>query len=121
MSRILLIEDSEPERRMTRLLLERGGYDVEAENGRVGLEMLESGVFDLVVTDVIMPEQDGLEVIKTVRQRRPGLKVLAVSGGDARIPAHVSLKMMQMYNAEVMYKPFDSDALLAKVSALIGD
>ena len=121
MARILLIEDSEAERRMTKLLLERAGHDViEAENGRDGLVKLGFGSFDLVVTDVIMPEQDGVEVIREVRSRKPGLKVLAISGGDDRIPAQISLKMMEMYNADVMYKPFDNDTLLAKVDALVG-
>jgi len=121
MARILLIEDSEAERRMTKLLLERAGYDVvEAENGRDGLTKLGFAAFDLVVTDVIMPEQDGVEVIREVRSRKPGLKVLAISGGDDRIPAQISLKMMEMYNADVMYKPFDNDTLLAKVDALVG-
>jgi len=106
---------------MIRLLLERAGYEVEeADNGRAGVERMGSDSFDLVATDVIMPELDGLDVVKAAKSLDPALKVLAISGGDAHIPAQMSLKMMQMYRADdVMYKPFDNDALLTKVDGLL--
>jgi CheY-like chemotaxis protein len=80
--RVLLIDDEQMVRKVVRKMLERSGHDVtEAENGRFGLEQLKRGSFDLVMTDIIMPEVEGIEVVMTVGQQYPSTRTIAMSGG----------------------------------------
>ena len=70
--RVLLIEDDASVRRIVRKMLERGRHEVtEAENGRVGLDRLRDSAFDLVITDIVMPEMDGLETLIELRKHYP--------------------------------------------------
>jgi len=79
---ILVIEDDASVRRaMSRILTTAGHRVVEAENGAVGLRLVRDEDFHLVVTDILMPEKEGIETIMELRERLPGLKILAVSGG----------------------------------------
>jgi CheY-like chemotaxis protein len=81
MSRILVIDDQLSARSFIRDLLEGAGHTVvEAENGRRAVEVLTSA-FDLVITDVLMPDVDGLEVVRHLKQVNPGIPVLVVSAG----------------------------------------
>lgn len=80
--RILLVDDDPGARKVARKMLERSGHDVvEGENGLLGFAMVRSASFDLVVTDMVMPVMNGLEFIKSARQLKPTLKVVAMSGG----------------------------------------
>jgi CheY-like chemotaxis protein len=82
MTRILLIDDDAPARDMLRQMLERAGYDVvEASNGREGLQRYQATAIDLIITDILMPEQDGLETIQELRRLTPEAKIIAISGG----------------------------------------
>ncbi len=82
MTRILLIDDDAQARDMLRQMLERAGYDVvEAHNGRVGLQHYQASAIDLIITDILMPEQDGLETIQELRRLAPEAKIIAISGG----------------------------------------
>ena len=84
--RILLVEDAVFFRQLVRGYLEAGGYEVEtAVNGREGLELLEKGTFDLVVSDIEMPVMDGWEFVKALRadKRNLGLPVIALTALDA--------------------------------------
>ena len=84
--RVLLIEDDVSVRRIVRKMLERGRHEVtEAENGRVGLDRLRGSAFDLVITDIVMPEMDGLEMLIVLRKQHPSLKVIAMSGGGRTV------------------------------------
>ena len=85
MSRILVIEDDIQVRRMLRITLEKAGFGVDvAENGRKGLESLVEHSVDLVVTDLVMPEKEGIETIIDIRREFPGLRIIAISGGGRR-------------------------------------
>ena len=82
MTRILLIDDDELARDMLRQMLERAGYDVvEAASGREGLQHYQASVIDLIITDILMPDQDGLETIQELRRLAPEAKIIAISGG----------------------------------------
>lgn len=82
MTRILLIDDDAQARDMLRQMLERAGYDVvEATNGREGLQHYQASAIDLIITDILMPEQDGLETIQELRRLAPEAKIIAISGG----------------------------------------
>jgi CheY-like chemotaxis protein len=70
--RVLLIDDEPMVRKIVRKMLERAGHAVvDVENGRAGLHQLEKVTFDLIVTDIIMPDVEGIEVLMTVREQHP--------------------------------------------------
>ena len=78
--RILVADDEAPIRRVLRLKLEECGYDVcEASNGREAIQAIDEAPVDLVITDIIMPEKDGIETILALRKRQPDVKAIAIS------------------------------------------
>jgi CheY-like chemotaxis protein len=78
---ILVIDDDEAVRRVLRAILEDAGHRVlEADNGRSGIEHPEFDSAHLVLTDLIMPEQEGLETIRRLRQNYPAKRIIAMSG-----------------------------------------
>ena len=122
MTRILIIDDEEDIRYQMRLLLEGEGYEVEeAGGGREGLEVLSGdSQFDLVVTDVLMPDIDGIEVVKQLPELHPSTKVLAVSGGGETMPAQWSLRLTEMYGTDaVLHKPFGNEQFINTVKKLL--
>lgn len=122
MARILVVEDTAPVRLVIATVLEDMGHAVEtAENGLVAQERMKERVYDLIVTDVLMPEADGIEVIKAARRLTPPPRVLAVSGGAPNLPAGYVLKMTEMFSADaVLYKPFLNEELEGAVTTLLG-
>ena len=117
MARIIVIDDEEDLRGVLRLMLEAHGHEVdEAANGTEGLEALGDRAYDLVITDVLMPEEDGVAVAKRLPDMRPGTKVLAISGGGPAMPADWSLKLMEMFGVDAaLPKPFEEDELIDAV------
>src|SRR5467141_3503315 len=84
MARILVIDDQDSIRRVVRRALEQDGHEVfDASDGELGMEILESQSFDLVITDIFMPGQDGIVTLRQIRKRFPSLKVIVISGGDS--------------------------------------
>lgn len=82
MAQILVIADDAHVRLVLRQVLERAGYTVrEAANGREGLQRYRTTPTELVMTDILMPEQEGLETIPALRRELPAVKILAISGG----------------------------------------
>ena len=80
MARILVIDDDAMVRQFCRDLLEQEGYDIEeATGGKVGLELYRRNPADLVMTDLVMPEMDGFEVVRTLRRDYPDAKIMAMS------------------------------------------
>ncbi len=83
MASILVIDDSEAVRHLCRTILEHAGYTIsEATNGREGIRLFNEAPIDAVVTDMHMPDGNGLEVIKELRAQHSQLKILAVSGAE---------------------------------------
>jgi CheY-like chemotaxis protein len=112
MARILLIEDDELFRRMLRNSLAALGHEVtEAQNGLQGLKLHSAGGFDLVVTDVVMPEREGIETILELRQRNPDVKIIAMSGGGRGSAADYLHIAAQVGAQRVLLKPFSIDEL----------
>ena len=118
MSRILVVDDDLMVRTTIRRIL--GGHDVvEAENGKVALEALARQGFDLVITDLMMPELAGVALIGQIRARGPGPKILAISGGG-RLNGNEPLSAAQQAGADaVLAKPFRKAELLRAVAALL--
>ena len=84
MKRILVVDDEAPIRAMLAQMLETEGYEVHtAEHGEEGLELVRKVVFDLVITDMIMPVKDGLKFIMELIKDYPDMRILAISGGVA--------------------------------------
>lgn len=122
MARVLVVEDSPAVRMAIVDVLQGLGHDItETENGRLAVERLEQGSFDLVITDVLMPEMDGIEVIKAIRRTHADTRILAISGGAPNLPAGYALKLTEMFRADaVLYKPFMNDELRKTVGELVG-
>ena len=79
---ILIIEDDEQTRTLLRMMMEREGYQViEAGDGNEALERFRENAVDLVITDILMPVRDGIETIRDLRRERPGVRIIAISGG----------------------------------------
>src|SRR4051812_15420684 len=107
MPRIMLIDDDEPLRTMLRKTLERAGYEVEdAPNGNVGIKLYRQKPSELIITDLIMPEKEGLETIMELRREFRKVKIIAMSGGN-RMNPKVNLLMAQKFGAmRTLAKPF---------------
>ena len=82
MARILLIDDDDSLRAMLGIYLARAGHTViQAHDGQEGLELFPATAADLVITDMMMPKKDGLEVLRALRDNQPPVKIIAMSGG----------------------------------------
>ena len=119
MSGILIIEDTETVRTMLRTVLEMAGYEVaEAWNGRVGIRSFHQSPPDLVITDIYMPECDGLEVIQELRHSSPTVRIVAMTGHSGEMDLlEVARKLGAM---DVLRKPFTMETLLWTVSHSLG-
>lgn len=117
---ILLIEDDNELREMLRTALLRKDYTVvEAANGKEALINFKPSVTDLVVTDLIMPEEDGLKVIMKIKELRPTIKVIAISGGGKAGPGSY-LNIAKAMGANITFsKPFSVNDLIASVGKLL--
>ena len=118
--KVLVIDDDSQIRLMLREVLVWAGYEVfEAENGREGLLQQRRHPVDLVITDLIMPEQEGLETIAALKKEFPALKIIAVSGGG-RISPDMYLPTAQEFGADMVFsKPFDIRRLSEAVIELL--
>ena len=87
MARILVIDDEPYILLMLKKMLEKDGHEVDmALNGMEGIKLFEKNRFDLLITDIIMPEKEGLEIIMELKKENPGLKIIAISGGGRLQP-----------------------------------
>ena len=101
-------------------LVEAGHSVLQCENGRKAIEHLRYEDADLLILDILMPEMDGIETLRTVRQLNAELPILAMSGGEGRDPANY-LGMAQALGATAtLPKPFFLPELLELVSTLLG-
>ena len=120
MARILLVEDIDGVRSSLRTVLSLAGHSVvEAEDGRVGLERAREQQFNLVVTDVVMPNLDGSEAILSLKRNGAGTPVLAISGGGAWADTEGALALARENADAVLAKPFSRAALLTAVDLLL--
>ena len=122
MATILLIDDDAAIRDTVASMLETAGHSVVSrENGRDADSLVTQEHIDLVLTDLFMPETDGLEVIEAVRRAHPGIPVLVISGGGSSTSNLNMLHVAEMLGAhDVLAKPFRYAALLEKVDSLLG-
>ena len=113
MARILVIDDDMFVRRTIVYLLQALGHETaDAENGRLGVDMQRQQRFDMVITDMVMPVQDGLETINILKKEFQQLPIIAMSGGS---PAHGKARLTDASLAGAMTtltKPFTTEELL---------
>ena len=119
---ILLVDDEESIRKMVRAVLGEDKYSfAEASNGVEALSLMETQSFDLILTDVIMPDCDGIELVMSVRKKLPGIKVIVMSGGG-RVRADHYLNLAEKLGAaRVFEKPFNTAELRETVSELLNE
>ena len=119
--RILIIDDDDEFIGILRITLEKVGYDVyTAGNGTEGLKLLVEHSVDLVVTDIFMPEMEGIETILKLRREFPGLKIIAVSGGGDLGPESY-LDAAKLLGAHTpLTKPLVMTEFLATVREILG-
>jgi CheY-like chemotaxis protein len=107
MARILLIDDDEPFRSVLKVSLQQMGHDViDARDGCEGVALYTGGDFDIVVTDLIMPDKEGIETIMDLRKLNPEVKIIAMSGGG-RVTSVDYLQIARQVGAKrILAKPF---------------
>jgi CheY-like chemotaxis protein len=121
MAGILVVEDDNELREMIRISLARRKFTVlEAVDGKEAIQRFKPSITDLVVTDLIMPEEDGLKVIMKLKEMKPSLKVIAISGGGKAGPASY-LNLAKALGADMVYsKPFSINDMIYKIEELLG-
>ncbi len=114
MATILVIDDQEPIRGLLRRALEGANYEVlEASNGRLGLELYRERLAELVITDIFMPEMNGLEMMVELKRKFPEVKVIVMSGG---LESEGALNVAKQLGARQTFrKPLDIETLLNAV------
>ena len=122
MARILVIDDDEHIRETVRRVLESRGHTVEdADEGDAGIANVAQRAPDLVITDIFMPGQDGIEVLLELRKAFPALKVIAMSGGDGSGVLNL-LEDAELLGADrTIPKPFTPAELSAAVNDVLGE
>ncbi len=122
MPRVLVIDDDEQIRSLLRAILEREGYEVEtAADGAQGLNFFRKDPADLVITDILMPEKEGLETIRELCDEFPDAKIIAISGGGSLAHPEVYLELCKKFGAlRTFQKPVDRHELVTAVREIIG-
>ena len=120
MAKILVLDDELSILLMIKKMLEKAGHEVSlALNGREGMELFEKNRPDLLITDIIMPEKEGLETIFELRRKYPELKIIAISGGG-RISPDGYLPGAKLLGADMTFqKPLNQKEFLQAVSQLL--
>jgi two-component system chemotaxis response regulator CheY len=120
--RILLVDDDDLLRGALHQILVRAGYDVDdASNGRVAVREYRRQRYDAVITDIVMPDEDGLGTIRELRRLNPGVKIIAISGGGLG-KAGDYLGIAQMLGAmRTLAKPFLPEVLLAMIAEVLAE
>jgi CheY-like chemotaxis protein len=125
MKKILVVEDDTLVRNLLCTMLEKEGYEmVAACNGKEGVEIFLRHQPDLVITDLIMPEQDGIETIIELRKIMPDLKIIAISGGGQIGPGRVDaldyLSVAKTFGADkILSKPIERADLIKTVRDIL--
>jgi DNA-binding response OmpR family regulator len=120
MAKILVLDDELSILLMIKKMLEKAGHEVSlALNGKEGMELFEKDRPDMLITDIIMPEKEGLETIFELRRKYPELKIIAISGGG-RISPDGYLPGAKLLGADMTFqKPLDQKEFLLAVSQLL--
>ncbi|MFH1019632.1 MAG: response regulator [Pseudomonadota bacterium] len=120
MARILIVEDEHMVRELLSEVLTKAGYEVStAENGSAAYKLCQISDFDLIITDIIMPEMDGLELIQEMKKRLPQMKIIAMSGGGRCSPQDYLEISGALGVSSTIAKPFTNHHLLDLVEKVL--
>ncbi|OOZ40296.1 hypothetical protein BOW53_08290 [Solemya pervernicosa gill symbiont] len=121
MAKILIVDDEEPVRAMLRDMLEVHEHEVEeAVDGRDAIECYRRGHFDMVITDLVMPDMNGLDLIMALREEKKDVKILAISGGGGIVGRFDYLPIAKLIGAEsILKKPFDLQQFSSSVAKIL--
>ena len=120
MALILIIDDEPQIRSMLKLMLERDGYDVaEAPDGIEGIRVYRQKPADLVITDLIMPNKDGIGMIIDLKKEFPNVKIIAMSGGGLNKPEGYLKGAKKLGAACTLTKPIDRDEMLRTIKDVL--
>ncbi len=121
MARILVIDDDADVRRAIRRHLQTEGHEVlEAPDGKAGMKLFRESPADLVVTDLFMPEQEGLETIRELRRSSKDTRILVVTGSPPGSAFDFRAHATMLGAGATLSKPFTREELLGAVHALLG-
>ena len=122
MARILVIDDEPYILMMLKKMLEKVGHEVDmAINGEEGMELFNKFHADLIITDIVMPEKEGLETIRELKRKHPELKVIAISGGG-RVDSKEYLESARLFGASRIFKkPFKQKEIIDAVEELLSE
>lgn len=123
MSDILIIDDDSEFREMLKTMMEMEGFNVAtAEDGKIGVDLYRLKPTDLIVTDIVMPNQEGVETIYFLQKEFPGVKVIAVSGGGRGKASDYLHSITRLECVKGTFqKPFNMDEFVNKVREVIGE
>ena len=120
MARILIIDDEPQIRSMLKLMLERDGYEVvEASDGVEGISVYRQNPADLIITDLIMPNKDGIGMIIDLKKEFPEVKIIAMSGGGLNKPDGYLKGAKKLGASYTLTKPIDREEILRVVAAIL--
>jgi len=120
MARILIIDDEPQIRSMLKLMLERDGYEVaEAPDGIEGIRIYRRNPADLIITDLIMPNKDGIGMIIDLKKEFPNVKIIAMSGGGLNKPEGYLKGAKKLGAACTLTKPIDRDEMLRAIKNVL--
>lgn len=120
MAKILVIDDDDTIRTLLCRMLERSGHQVlAAADGAQATDLFRQNPLDLIITDLFMPDREGLEIIQELRKNHPQVKIIAISGGGS-IGGTSFLDIARLIGASrTLEKPFGSQALLSTVDEVL--
>ncbi|MBF0271584.1 MAG: response regulator [Magnetococcales bacterium] len=122
MNKILVVDDDKAFLQMVVTLLGDAGFQVGAANsGQSALRQLaDDGPWDLVLCDILMPEQDGIETIQAILKANNTQKIIAMSGGGHYLPSYSALELAQAFGfVETIFKPFHEKQLLVLIDKIL--
>jgi CheY-like chemotaxis protein len=120
MACIVVIDDQEPIRRIVRRALEQAGHEVlDASDGEVGLQLLESHSADVVISDIFMPGLDGIQTLRQIRKLFPRVKVIVMSGGDSSGMLDLRRDAELLGAVKTLAKPFTGREIVAAVNSVL--
>lgn len=123
MAHILIIDDDPDFRFILETFLRGEGHTTDsAKDGKAGIRLAGLNSYDLLITDIVMPEMDGLEVITVIKRKLPGLRIIAMSGGTTKLDKELLLTTANLMRADtVVDKPLNLQKLRTAVNDILAN
>ncbi len=122
MPRVLVVDDDAQVRTMLQMTLEKAGYETEvAADGNAAIRLQRERPSDILITDIMMPDKDGLETIMAFRREFPNSGIIAISGGGCGAPGDLLPVAVHLGATRAFFKPVGRHELLEAVQALLNE